>query len=154
MVPQDFGKKLLDALIHLLNGILKIVLFPFVVWTNAIVRLAEQKKPIYDPSVCLSADFFTDAVKVLSYPVLLIYFIVEFISDKMYKMPFGVVMKAIFCALVFIYVFPVLVIVARYAIKLALVLVRALWVLVVKFYNFLANPHWHIAIKHLDKEEK
>lgn len=152
MVPENFGKKFVDALIHLLNGIIKVALIPFTFWTKSIVNFSEQKKPIYDSTVGLNADFLYDGLTILSYPLGLIYFIYNFIDLKMYDMPFDLMLKAVIFTLILIYLCPVFVLALRYAVKIAWAGIRAIWAVVCKFYKFIVNPHWHIAIKHLKEE--
>ena len=158
MVPQNFPQKMLDAAIHLLNAILKIVLFPFVTWTKSIVNLAEKKKPIYDPTVGLNLELLYHAVIALAYPLGLLDFVISFFSDKVYKAPFDVVIEWIVITLILVYIAPVLVIVASYLIKFAWTILKGAWVVICsiacKIYNFIVNPHWHIAVKHINKEEK
>ena len=162
MVPQNFPQMLLDAAIHLLNAILKILLYPFSFWTKAVTNLAEQKKPIYDPTVGLNLDLLFDGLSFLSYPLGVIYLIYTYIADKIYKYPFGEMVEAVLYGLLAIYVFPVVAwlasIVIKYAIKLLIVVVKMLWTavkaIVLKIYNFIVNPQWHFAIKHIHKNEE
>ena len=152
---------MLDAAIHLLNAILKIILYPFTFWTKAIVNLAEKKKPIYDPTVGLNLDLLFDGVSALSYPLGVIYLFYSFFADKIYKYPFKEMVDIVISFLIFIYVFPVVVwvasIVVKFAIKLAITIVKMLWTaicaIVLKIYNFIVNPQWHFAVKHIHKQE-
>ena len=162
MVPQNFKQKFVDAAIHLVNAILKILLYPFTFWINALTRLADQKKPIYDPSVLLNLDLLYDGLAFLSYPLGVLGLIVSFFAVEIYKLPFGDMVVKLLGILLVIYVLPVVAwlanIATRYAIKLAIQVVKILWTaikgLILKFYNFIANPQWHFAIKHIHKQEK
>ena len=157
MVPQNFPQQILDAAIHLLNAILKILLYPFAFWTKAIGRLAEQKKPIYDPTVGLNFDLLYDGLAFLSYPLGVLYLIYSFIADKLYKMPFGDLVEYVIAFLIGIYVLPIVFwlanIVTKWVIKFAITVIKILWTaaktFVLKIYNFIVNPQWHFAIKHI-----
>ena len=157
MVPKNFKQQFVDAAIHLLNAILKILLYPFTLWTLAMGRLAEQKKPVYDPTVGLNWDLFYDGLSFLSYPLGALYFVYTFFAVKLWNLP-----EAIFTLLLTIYFFPVIAwlscIVTKFVVKLALKVVKILWTavkaLVLKFYNFVVNPQWHFAIKHINVNKK
>ena len=157
MVPQNFKQMFLDATIHLVNAILKIVLYPFEFWTKATARLAQQKKPIYDPTVGLNLDLLFDGISFLSYPLGALYFLYTFFADKLYN-----ALDAALYLLITIYVFPVVAwlasIVIKFAIKLAIDIIKIIWSalksLVLKFYNFVVNPQWHFAIKHIYVNKK
>lgn len=161
MVPQNFPQKMLDAAIHLLNAFLKVVLYPFTFWTKAIVNLAEQKKPIYDPTVGLNLDLLFDGLAFLSYPLGVINLFYTFFADKIYTAPFGSILDFFIYGLIAVYIFPVLAwlanIVVKFAIKLAITIVKMLWTavktIVLKVYNFVVNPQWHFAVKHIHKNE-
>ncbi len=148
MVPQNFGQKFLDALIHVVNGILKVILIPFETWTKALVCLAEQKKPIYDPTVGLNLNLLYDGLKFLSYPLGVIKLVYDIIADKWYKLPFGDMFELVIYTLIAIYLIPVFVIALSFFVKIA-------WAVAVKIYNFIVKPHyWKVAIKHVNEEEK
>ena len=157
MVPKNFKQQFVDAAIHLLNAILKILLYPFTLWTLAMGRLAEQKKPVYDPTVGLNWDLFYDGLSFLSYPLGALYFVYAFFADKLWNLP-----EAIITLLLTIYFFPVIAwlscIVTKFVVKLAWKVVKILWTavkaLVLKFYNFVVNPQWHFAIKHINVNKK
>ena len=161
MVPQNFPQKMLDAAIHLLNAFLKVVLYPFTFWAKAIVNLAEQKKPIYDPTVGLNLDLLFDGLAFLSYPLGVIHLFYTFFADKIYTAPFGYILDFFIYGLIAVYIFPVLAwlanIVVKFAIKLAIAIVKMLWTavktIVLKVYNFVVNPQWHFAVKHIHKNE-
>ena len=162
MVPQNFKQLCLDAAIHLVNAILKIILYPFVFWTKAIVNLAQQKKPIYDQTVGLNLDLLFDGISFLSYPLGVIYLIYSFFADNIYKEPFKYMLEAVIIMLLIIYVLPVVAwlvsIITKFAIKLVVAVIKMLWAalkaIVLKIYNFIVNPQWHFAIKHIHKNEE
>jgi hypothetical protein len=143
------------------NAFLKIVLYPFAFWTKAVVTLAEQKKPIYDPTVGLNLNLLFDGLTFLSYPLGVFGVLVSFVADKWYKLPFVDMVTVFFTALIVVYTMPVIIwltsIVFRYCLKLAVVVVKILWTavktFVLKIYNFIVNPQWHFAIKHIHKQE-
>ena len=157
MVPQNFKQQFVDAAIHLANAILKILLYPFTFWTQAMGRLAEQKKPIYDPTVGLNWDLLFDGISYLSYPLGALYFLYSFFADKLYN-----AMGAAIVMLLGIYVLPVFAwlscIVFKFALKLAWNIIKMIWTaiktLILKFYNFVVNPQWHFAIKHIYVNKK
>lgn len=157
MVPQNFKQQFVDAAIHLVNAILKILLYPFTFWTQAMGRLAEQKKPIYDPTVGLNWDLLFDGISYLSYPLGALYFLYSFFADKLYN-----AIDAAIVMLMVIYVLPVFAwlscIVFKFALKLAWNIIKMIWTaiktLVLKFYNFVVNPQWHFAIKHIYVNKK
>ena len=152
MVPQNFKQQFVDAAIHLLNAILKILLYPFTFWLKAMERLAGQKKPIYDPTVGLNWDLLFDGISYLSYPLGAIYFVYKFFDDKLWNFLEGAV-----GLLLAIYVLPVVAwlgcIATKYAIKLAWEVIKIIWTaaktFVLKIYNFIVNPQYHFAIKHI-----
>lgn len=157
MVPQNFKQQFVDAAIHLVNAILKILLYPFTFWTKAMGRLAEQKKPIYDPTVGLNWDLLFDGISYLSYPLGALYFLYSFFADKLYN-----AMDAAIMMLIVIYVLPVFAWLAciafKFALKLAWDIIKMLWTaiktLILKLYNFVVNPQWHFAIKHIHVNKK
>lgn len=157
MVPQNFKQQFVDAAIHLVNAILKILLYPFTFWTQAMGRLAEQKKPIYDPTVGLNWDLLFDGISYLSYPLGALYFLYSFFADKLYN-----AIDAAIVMLMVIYVLPVFAwlscIVFKFALKLAWNIIKMIWTatktLILKFYNFVVNPQWHFAIKHIYVNKK
>ena len=157
MVPQNFKQQFVDAAIHLVNAILKILLYPFTFWTQAMGRLAEQKKPIYDPTVGLNWDLLFDGISYLSYPLGALYFLYSFFADKLYN-----AIDAAIVMLLGIYVLPVFAwlscIVFKFALKLAWNIIKMIWTatktLILKFYNFVVNPQWHFAIKHIYVNKK
>lgn len=157
MVPQNFKQQFVDAAIHLVNAILKILLYPFTFWTQAMGRLAEQKKPIYDPTVGLNWDLLFDGISYLSYPLGALYFLYSFFADKLYN-----AMDVAIMMLITIYVLPVFAwlscIVFKFALKLAWDIIKMIWTatktLILKFYNFVVNPQWHFAIKHIHVNKK
>ena len=152
MVPQNFKQQFVDAAIHLLNAILKVLLYPFTFWIQAMGRLAQQKKPIYDPTVGLNWDLFYDGVSFLSYPLGVIYFIYTFFADKLWNH-----IGAAVALLLTIYFLPIIAwlacIVTKFIVKFAWKVVMIIWTaiktLVLKIYNFVVNPQWHCAIKHI-----
>jgi hypothetical protein len=97
----------------------------------------------------------------LSYPLGVFGVLVSFVADKWYKLPFVDMVTVFFTALIVVYTMPVIIwltsIVFRYCLKLAVVVVKILWTavktFVLKIYNFIVNPQWHFAIKHIHKQE-
>jgi hypothetical protein len=148
---------MLDAAIHLLNAIIKVLLYPFTFWVKAIGRLAEQKKPIYDPTVGLNLDLLFDGLAFLSYPLGVLCLLIMTFTEKLYKAP-----ETLIIALLFVYVLPIVTwlanIVTKWAIKLAITVIKILWTatktFVLKMYNFVVNPQWHFAIKHIHVNKK
>lgn len=82
MIPQNFLKQLLDALMQVLLALLKIVLLPFNLWIKAISNLAEQRDkglldlnkitglwPLFTFLKRVFLDFVLDAIAFLSYPI-------------------------------------------------------------------------------------
>lgn len=159
MVPQNFKQQFVDAAIHLVNAILKILLYPFTFWTQAMGRLAEQKKPIYDPTVGLNWDLLFDGFSYLSYPIGAIYFVYTFFADKLWH-AFDIAV----ILLIFIYVLPVVAwiscIVTKFVVKLWWKTIKIMWdatkTFVLKVWNFIVNPQYHFAIKHIhvNKQEE
>lgn len=157
VVPQNFPQQMLDAAIHLLNALIKVLLYPFTFWVKAIGRLAEQKKPIYDPTVGLNLDLLFDGLTFLSYPLGVLCLIVMTFVAELYKAPGSLII-----ALFVIYLLPIFTwlasIVTRWAIKFAVVVIKILWTatktFVLKMYNFVVNPQWHFAIKHIHVNKK
>ncbi len=156
-MAQNLPKQMQDAGIHLVNAIIKIVLIPFTFWTKAVGRLAEQKKPIYDPTVGLNLDLLFDGLAFLSYPLGVLYVLYSFFADKLYHMP-----EIALGMLIVIYVFPVVAwysnIVVRWAFNLAITIIKICWTavksFVLKIYNFVVNPQWHFCIKHIHVNKK
>ena len=159
MLPQNFGQKFVDALIHLVNAILKILLFPLTFWVKSLVSLAEKKKPIYDPTVGLNWELLYDGVMFLAYPLGVLLVLVGFIQDlgNQYLTFVGSV-EHLLVGLFLVYLSPVAVFVAKYVVKLAWAIILGAWnvicTLVKKIYHFIVNPHWHIAIHHIHEEKK
>jgi hypothetical protein len=143
MVPQNFKQMLLDAV----TATLKILIFPFVFWIESIARLAEQKKSIASSSTGLNCNLLADGFTFLSYPLGIIYLIFEFFKSELYNLPFGEVVECIIFGLIYIYILPIIIWLGKLAYGAAKKIVK-------KLYNFVVNPHWHIAIKRLDKKEE
>lgn len=151
MIPQNFKQQFLDATIHLVNAILKIIFYPFTFWTKAMAYLAQLKKPIYDQTVGLNLDLLFNGISFLSYPLGIIYLIYLLFDGNLE-----------FAHIINIYVLPVIVWIAsiafKFAIKLLVVVIKMMWTafktFVLKIYNFIVNPQWHFAIKHIHKQEE
>jgi hypothetical protein len=82
MIPQDFWKQVLDALMQVLYTILKIILLPFNLWVKSITNLAKHKEsglldlhkigglwPYFTFCKRLIMDVLLDVIAFLSYPI-------------------------------------------------------------------------------------
>ena len=113
--------------------------------------LAQLKKPIYDQTVGLNLDLLFNGISFLSYPLGIIYLIYLLFDGNLE-----------FAHIINIYVLPVIVWIAsiafKFAIKLLVVVIKMMWTafktFVLKIYNFIVNPQWHFAIKHIHKQEE
>ena len=156
MIPQNFKQSFVDAAIHTLNAIVKVLLIPFTMWTKATVELAQLKKPFYDKTVALNLNLWFNVATFLAYPWGVLYFFYKFFDYEIYQLPFGFVMEFINLTLINLYLVPVYIWLTRIFVKFAIAVIKILWTaakaIVIKFYNFIVNPHWHIAIKRLDKQ--
>ena len=141
MIPQNFKQSFLDAAIHTLNAIVKVLLIPFIMWTKAIVELAQLKKPFYDKTVALSLNLWFNIGTFLAYPLGVLYFIYKFFDYEIYQLPFGFVMEFIFWTLIHLYLVPVYIWLTRIFVKFAVAVIKILWTaskaIVIKFYNFI-----------------
>lgn len=82
MVPQNFAKQILDAIMQVLLTLLKIILLPFNLWVKAIGNLAEHRAkgsldlhkiegawPFFTFCKRLFLDVILDVIAFLAYPV-------------------------------------------------------------------------------------
>jgi hypothetical protein len=98
-----------------------------------------------------------DGLAFLSYPLGVLCLLIMTFTEKLYKAP-----ETLIIALLFVYVLPIVTwlanIVTKWAIKLAITVIKILWTatktFVLKMYNFVVNPQWHFAIKHIHVNKK
>lgn len=135
MLPENFPKILLGALIHVGNAIVKLLLLPFNLWVKAIVRLADQKErgllnissinglwPFLSFCKRLLIDFIFDAVTFLSYPLGLIFALYVLIDGFDAGAEFAFI--AFISTLITVYIYPVFMAVAHDLLELSLLPIR------------------------------
>lgn len=140
MLPENFVQSLLNALIHVGNAIVKLLLLPFNLWVKAIVRLADQKErgllnissinglwPFFSFCKRLLVDFVFDATAFLAYPVGLLFALYGMIDgftclSEWYTV--GDVLVEFILALVGVYMVPIFVAIAHDSLELLLLPIR------------------------------
>ena len=142
MLPENFVQSLLNALIHVGNAIVKLLLLPFNLWVKAIVRLADQKErgllnissinglwPFFSFCKRLLIDFIFDAVAFLAYPVgvvvAIIVMIIGFTETNMFYTAGDVFLEFII-SLIVIYIYPIFMALAHDFLVLMLLPIRKL----------------------------
>lgn len=138
-LPQNFVNQLVDALLHVLISIVRLILLPFSLWVKSIGKLAEQKKngllnletitglwPFFSYCKRLTLDFIFDAVTFLLYPLGVLYYIVSFISDVADGLPFVDGLEMLLIALIGLYLTPLFVAFFHNAFVLVLLPIRKL----------------------------
>ena len=142
MLPENFVKTLIDALLHVLYAIVKLLLLPFSLWVKAITRLADQKErgflnlanitslwPFFSFCKRLLIDFIFDAVSFLAYPLgalfAFIMMIVGFTElNEFYTV--GDVFTEFVVTLISVYVYPIFMALAHDGLELSLLPIRKL----------------------------
>lgn len=142
MLPENFVKNLIDALLHVLCSILKLILLPFNLWVKAITRLADQREkgflnlstitglwPFFSFCKRLLIDFIFDAVAFLAYPVgvvvAIIIMIIGFTETNMFYTA-GDVFLGFIISLIVIYIYPIFMALAHDFLVLMLLPIRKL----------------------------
>lgn len=142
MLPENFVKTLIDALLHVLYAIVKLLLLPFSLWVKSITRLADQKErgilnlanitglwPFFSFCKRLLIDFIFDAVSFLAYPLgvlfALIMMIVGFTElNEFYTV--GDVFIEFVVTLISVYIYPIFMAMAHDGLELSLLPIRKL----------------------------
>lgn len=142
MLPENFVKTLIDALLHVLYAIVKLLLLPFSLWVKAITRLADQKErgflnltnitslwPFFSFCKRLLIDFIFDAVSFLAYPLgVLFAFIMMIVGftelNEFYTV--GDVFTEFLVTLISVYVYPIFMALAHDGLELSLLPIRKL----------------------------
>ena len=119
---EDFGKQLLDAVIHLLyRFVYFLFILPYGLWKKAVIRMSKQKKekaldvtainseyPFLSWLKRFTFDFLIDGLTVIAWLLLLIFFFVKFGSALKYMGFWWIVMS-----LYVIYLSPVILAIVR-----------------------------------------
>lgn len=123
MFPNNFGQQLLDALLHVLISIGRVLVLPLNLWVKSATNLVAQKKSealdlqkIQSPWPYFSwvkrwiLDFGFDAVTFLSYPLGALYWISLWFDSSIYNSyVFGYAFLGLITSLIFIYLFPLII---------------------------------------------
>lgn len=118
---EDFGKQLLDAVIHLLyRFVYFLFILPYGLWKNAVIRLSKQKKenaldvtavkteyPFLSWLKRFVFDFLIDGLTVIAWLVGFIVFIIGICKGSLKYMDFGEALTFILGTLYVIYWAPV-----------------------------------------------
>ena len=142
MLPENFVKNLIDALLHVLCSILKLLLLPFNLWVKAIARLAEQREagflnlsnitgiwPFFSFCKRLFIDFIFDAIAFLAYPVgglMAIYNMIEGFTKTNQFYTAGDVFEEFIVTLILIYIYPIFMAIAHDLLVFILLPIRKL----------------------------
>lgn len=155
MLPENFLQSIADAIIQVLVAIGRIILLPFNLWAKAITRLAEQKNsdqlslnninglwPFFTFCKRLLLNFIFDAIAFISYPIGIIFAIVNFIIDCTHinaYTSFSDIVGVFIVTLIGFYLYPVFMAIAHDSLELMLLPVK-------KFINWCRKPAQQIDI--------